>query len=524
MATTPHMLLQRLHAGSTGYGNQLIQYLLIALLLYAPLLCGSVYPWTVALIAFFSLTIFMLWLFKPHGCDAALFQERRYRYPLKPLYAVTTVPGWFWIVCFIGSILIQLIPLPSSIIQWLSPARCADDRMYLLPLHQDDTHTLSIYPFATMYGLIAVVSYCLIFCVTAGRTILQDRDCSVHIIGEHTIPRFYRYLALGMFTSILALLLHSLCDFNLRIPANALYFAVILGLAYGIHSAAVHKKKINRQFIDLMVNTMIIIGFFVAVFGLIQRWTSDNKMYWIIPAPGCLFGPFVSYNHFAGFMELCIPLAIAGFFAQISTISLSGIAGFRNKCVYLLSQQAHKTILYLFSAIIMMTALFFCLSRGGIMSFLAAILVYCCSIMYVSQGPRRMTFFVLIICVAALVSVMLAWIGPDVIMSRFHYIQQVIHEPILNQTRPRMWLDTCAIFRDYPVTGCGLETFGHVYPRYRTVTDTVLFARYPENEYIQMAAEMGIVGILFLILFLFYYVRAFIWSIQHTGSVKKAQD
>ncbi|OFV95863.1 MAG: hypothetical protein A3F68_00960 [Acidobacteria bacterium RIFCSPLOWO2_12_FULL_54_10] len=42
-----------------------------------------------------------------------------------------------------------------------------------------------------------------------------------------------RFLALGSCGSIFAILLHSLTDFNLQIPANALTFAIILGLTVG---------------------------------------------------------------------------------------------------------------------------------------------------------------------------------------------------------------------------------------------------------------------------------------------------
>ena len=43
--------------------------------------------------------------------------------------------------------------------------------------------------------------------------------------------RFEKAVALGCLGSIVAILLHSLTDFNLYIPANALVFSVILGLA-----------------------------------------------------------------------------------------------------------------------------------------------------------------------------------------------------------------------------------------------------------------------------------------------------
>jgi O-antigen ligase len=44
--------------------------------------------------------------------------------------------------------------------------------------------------------------------------------------------RLDRAVVLGCFGSILSISLHSLTDFNLQIPANALVFAVILGMAY----------------------------------------------------------------------------------------------------------------------------------------------------------------------------------------------------------------------------------------------------------------------------------------------------
>jgi hypothetical protein len=43
--------------------------------------------------------------------------------------------------------------------------------------------------------------------------------------------RFERYVALASVGSIAAILLHSLADFNLYIPANALVFAAVLGIA-----------------------------------------------------------------------------------------------------------------------------------------------------------------------------------------------------------------------------------------------------------------------------------------------------
>jgi putative inorganic carbon (hco3(-)) transporter len=50
--------------------------------------------------------------------------------------------------------------------------------------------------------------------------------------------QFEKTVALGCFGSLFAISLHSLTDFNLQIPANALIFAVVLGLAHANSSAA----------------------------------------------------------------------------------------------------------------------------------------------------------------------------------------------------------------------------------------------------------------------------------------------
>ena len=45
---------------------------------------------------------------------------------------------------------------------------------------------------------------------------------------------YRRSVTLGCIGGTLAILLHSLADFNLQIPANALVFAVILGIGYRV--------------------------------------------------------------------------------------------------------------------------------------------------------------------------------------------------------------------------------------------------------------------------------------------------
>src|SRR5258708_5118819 len=52
--------------------------------------------------------------------------------------------------------------------------------------------------------------------------------------------------------------------------------------------------------------------FLVSLFAILQHLTSNGKLYWFreISYGGLPFGPYVNRNHFAGFAELVLPLAL----------------------------------------------------------------------------------------------------------------------------------------------------------------------------------------------------------------------
>jgi O-antigen ligase len=79
--------------------------------------------------------------------------------------------------------------------------------------------------FASDTGLVGAALLFLPIFYLLGRLVLSFLD------DPH---RYRRAVTLGCIGSIVALLLHSAADFNLQIPANALIFAVILGIAYRV--------------------------------------------------------------------------------------------------------------------------------------------------------------------------------------------------------------------------------------------------------------------------------------------------
>src|SRR2546422_165279 len=68
----------------------------------------------------------------------------------------------------------------------------------------------------------------------------------------------------------------------------------------------------TRQRLSAVAQFLVIYGLAMAVFALVQHFTWNGSFYWLrhteMTSP---FGPFANHNHFAGYTELLIPLAVA---------------------------------------------------------------------------------------------------------------------------------------------------------------------------------------------------------------------
>ena len=73
--------------------------------------------------------------------------------------------------------------------------------------------------------------------------------------------------------------------------------------------------------------TLAALAFLVSLFGILQYFTSNGKLYWfrLLPLGATApFGPYVNANHFAGFAELTAPMGIA--------MALSGAPAAPRRC------------------------------------------------------------------------------------------------------------------------------------------------------------------------------------------------
>jgi len=229
---------------------------------------------------------------------------------------------------------------------------------------------------------------------------------------------------------------------------------------------------------------LIVLCFVVCLFGITQHFTSGSEIYWTeaLKTRGEPFGPYVNRNHFAGFVELTLPMGLA----------------------MLIFRGVHRDVLPLTAllTIVPVSALILSGSRGGIISFAfeVGILVL---LVRSRRGAWKSARVIAAGAVALVALAMVAWIGASTAIERFSELKSP--EVTLGR-RISMARGAAHIFLDHPIIGCSIGTMVDVFPRYETAYDGKL-VDHVHNDYMETLAETGLLGGLCGAIFLWLLYR-----------------
>jgi O-antigen ligase len=228
---------------------------------------------------------------------------------------------------------------------------------------------------------------------------------------------------------------------------------------------------------------LIFLCFSVSLLGIAQHFASATKIYGLrtLTAGGDPFGPFVNRNHFAGFVELTLPAGL----------SLMIFRGLRRDMIPMTG----------LLTIVPVGAMILSGSRGGIVSFgfEVAVLALLARFRKAPEGPRLVALAIVGFAALALV----AWLGAGTAIERF----SALHPGDVTLSRRAGMVRAAAhIFFDRPIEGAGLGSLVAVYPRYETLYDGHV-VDHVHNDYMELLAEMGILGGLCGLVFLWILDR-----------------
>jgi O-antigen ligase len=218
-------------------------------------------------------------------------------------------------------------------------------------------------------------------------------------------------------------------------------------------------------------------GFLVAIFGILQHLTFNGKLYWFreMHYGGIPFGPYVNRNHFAGFVELVIPVSLVP--------------------LVLGKVRRERWFLVSLFAVVPIGALFLSASRGGIVSLAVQVGFLVLWLLVRRTAGKHLLSGGAILLLAFL---MVSWLGVQQLVERFSSLQSL---EVTVGKRASMRTDTWRIFLDHPWTGTGLGTLQLVFPAYETLYDGKI-VNHTHNDYLEGLAETGIAGGLCCVWFL----------------------
>lgn len=241
-------------------------------------------------------------------------------------------------------------------------------------------------------------------------------------------------------------------------------------------------------------------GLAMALYALLQHFTSDGRFYWLRPNSESIsaFGPFVNHNHFAGYMNMLIfvPLALA----------LSR------------SVRSELRLFHGFAVVIMGISVAASLSRGGAISLLAGAMFFLIGSFMLRRkekidGPGALPWS-RVAAVGVIVIAMVAgglWIAAGPVAERaIQTVEQARSSEALEALAGRSWIwkDTLRMISANPLLGVGLGAYETAYPAYSS-NDGTLRVSEAHNDYLQAVADGGVTGALVVMWFLFLLSRSF---------------
>jgi O-antigen ligase len=234
---------------------------------------------------------------------------------------------------------------------------------------------------------------------------------------------------------------------------------------------------------------VVVSGLAVASYGLVARVLFGDKLFGLLAVPTIRpFGPFVSKNHFAGYVEMAALLAL-------------GLAiGLRDEArresgplAWVESRAAPRVVLAYGAAAVLTVAVLVSLSRGGAVSLVAGVATVVLLRSTRARGARRRSVRGLTAFTALALAAAVLFVVPPEARERLASIGDGRRDAS-TAFRATVWRDTLRLSATSPLIGHGLGTFVDALPRFKSGVADVL-VEHVENDYLELLAECGVVGL-----------------------------
>lgn len=267
--------------------------------------------------------------------------------------------------------------------------------------------------------------------------------------------------------------------FTISIYPNITLKKTLLLLSYFVFGIVISRSFRQARSYKIAIIPIFAVMTLEAALGIYQYLTGE--------AGGFTRGTFVNRNHFAGFLEMCFPLAL-GYVLTIGEWTETTKKSFIKRLIS--SDNIQKQMLFLFLLGVVLLSLLLSKSRGGIFSIIVSLVFfYIVSSRFLKKGIEIKWVIYTAVTVGIILSI---YIGLFPIIERYLLIEEDF------PSRTLIWKDALSIIKDFPLFGSGLGTFSYIFPLYRVSIVKPIVYNFSHNDYIQLLTETGGIGFLLL--------------------------
>jgi O-antigen ligase len=258
----------------------------------------------------------------------------------------------------------------------------------------------------------------------------------------------------------------------------------LIGLALAAAPALRERRLLLRACVTLVSGAVL-----VALFGIVGRLAFGSKLYgvWSVPTTAP-FGPFVSKNHFAGYVELAALLAV-GLATGLAdeqrrgSAALSWIGGRRAKWV----------VVAWGAAGVLLLAVPVSLSRGGVVSLAAGLGCFILLRAWTLKGSGLSVRGLLsVVAGLGIAGSLLVTVLPTEARDRVLTLAGITTDQS-GSYRLALWRDTLRLAASSPLVGSGFGAYEDALPRFKT-TAGAFRVQHAENDHLEILAEGGLLG------------------------------
>ena len=237
----------------------------------------------------------------------------------------------------------------------------------------------------------------------------------------------------------------------------------------------------------------------LGLFAILQFASGEPRIYGRFTAPDeSVFGPYFNPDHYAGLMEMLIPIAVLYILGRKQRLSMAALG------------------LLGFAAAVAVASLLLTGSRGGLIALSGetGIVIALSGWGVLGIEGRRLSTFVGATILAS--ALLFSWVDPGWVSKRLGLVFKVGSPAWVDwSTSRKSWaMDSLRMTRDHPILGVGLGSFEIAYPGYQSLPSD-LWIDHAHNDYVEAIAETGVVGGVFILSAVALFFRVALRDLGH---------